>query len=392
MLFRIAGLLLIAGASSGFSVISSAVRGMKWQPTSLDEAPAARINFCAGWSGTKFVVWGGNASGTGTTVPLANGGVYDPATDSWSATSTTGAPSGRECGSRQSTMGGTKLFVWGGLNGSGVLGNGAFYDTELDKWTTVPVTTNTPSARQLSMIVWTGTEWLVWGGIEKDAFGTDVIVNTGSRYNPTTNQWTKIATSGAPTARGRSAAVWAGNQMIVWGGYGGSNGTTYLADGKRYVDNGSGWSWQTMTSPGLSGRNNPLHAWTGSKMIVWGGFNGSVDLGDGALYDPAQDVWTSMSAPPAGLVSRHPTQAIWTGKRFVVFGTGRIGGGLTEIGASYDPDTNSWQPLNFSGRPRAKLGASVWTGSKALLWGGQNPETGSLELLNSGGLLSFPGF
>ena len=53
---------------------------------------------------------------------------------------------------------------------------------------------------------------IVWGGNDGDR------LNTGGRYNPSTNSWTATSTTNAPTARAVHTAVWTGNEMIVWGG------------------------------------------------------------------------------------------------------------------------------------------------------------------------------
>ena len=43
-------------------------------------------------------------------------------------------------------------------------------------------------------------------------------VNTGGRYDPSTDSWTATSTTDAPDARDRHTAVWTGSEMIVWGG------------------------------------------------------------------------------------------------------------------------------------------------------------------------------
>ena len=44
--------------------------------------------------------------------------------------------------------------------------------------------------------VWTGTEMIVWGGINGSSY-----LNTGGRYNPGTDSWTATSTTNAPDAR-----------------------------------------------------------------------------------------------------------------------------------------------------------------------------------------------
>ena len=59
----------------------------------------------------------------------------------------------------------------------------------------------------------------------------DSVLNTGGRYNPSTDSWTATTTTNAPSARYYHTAVWTGSEMIVWGGIG---GVGYSNTGGRY--------------------------------------------------------------------------------------------------------------------------------------------------------------
>src|SRR5207245_10424601 len=74
-------------------------------------------------------------------------------------------------------------------------------------------TTGAPIARTLPKSVWTGSEMIVWGG-----FNVSGLLNTGGRYNPGTDSWTATSVAGAPAGRVFPTAVWAGSVMIVWDG------------------------------------------------------------------------------------------------------------------------------------------------------------------------------
>ena len=80
-----------------------------------------------------------------------------------------------------------------------------------DTWTATS-TTNAPSPREEHTAVWTGTEMIVWGGHQPPD-----VLNTGGRYNPSTDTWTATSTTNAPNARANHTAVWTGTEMIVWG-------------------------------------------------------------------------------------------------------------------------------------------------------------------------------
>jgi N-acetylneuraminic acid mutarotase len=132
-------------------------------------APSGRIGHTAVWTGTKMIVWGGFDS---TTVDANTGGQYDPAGDSWLATTTTGVPSGRN--SHTAVWTGTQMIVWGGDVGPGVASTGGRYDPAADSWLAT-TTAVAPSARSGHTAIWANPKMIVWGG-----FGQG-YVNTGGR-------------------------------------------------------------------------------------------------------------------------------------------------------------------------------------------------------------------
>jgi Kelch motif protein len=157
--------------------------------------------------------------------------------DTWTATSTTDAPSRRE--SHTAVWTGSEMIVWGGSNATDYFNTGGRYNPSTDSWT-VTSTTNAPSARQFHTAVWTGTEMIIWGGFDANF----EYSNTGGRYNPSTDSWTATSTAGAPSPREVHTAVWIGGEMIVWGG---SNGN-YLNSGGRYNPGTNTWTATSVTN------------------------------------------------------------------------------------------------------------------------------------------------
>src|SRR4029453_3752192 len=123
-----------------------------------------------------MIVWGGVGAGA---IFSNTGGRYNPSTDSWTATSTTGAPTAR--GFHTVVGSGCDMIVWGGIDSAGPLNTGARYNLCTGNWSETS-TTNAPEARFYHTAVWTGIEMIVWAG-EGDLF---VQLNTGGRYNPNT--------------------------------------------------------------------------------------------------------------------------------------------------------------------------------------------------------------
>jgi len=67
------------------------------------------------------------------------------------------------------------MIVWGGADGGVEFSNtGGRYNAETDSWT-VTSKTNVPTGRENHTAVWTGSEMIVWGGGQG-------MVNTGGRY------------------------------------------------------------------------------------------------------------------------------------------------------------------------------------------------------------------
>src|SRR5438093_8608490 len=89
------------------------------------------------------------------------------------------------------------ILVGGGFSGASFLNPGGRYNPSTDSWTATS-TTSAPAGRQQHTAEWTGSEMIVWGGFNT----ADPYLNTGGRYNPGTDSWTATSTTSAPAARG----------------------------------------------------------------------------------------------------------------------------------------------------------------------------------------------
>jgi N-acetylneuraminic acid mutarotase len=324
-----------------------------WAATSTSSAPAGRTAHTAVWTGTEMIVWGG----ADELFSLTNtGGRYNPNSDSWTATSTIGAPTARV--GHVAVWTGSEMVVWGG---TGPLDTGGKYNPNTDNWTAT-TTTNAPTSRYGSTAIWSGSEVVIWGG-------TDDLTefNTGGKYNPNTNSWTATSMSNAPTGRYEHAAVWTGTEMIIWGGYDFDNGQ-YLNTGGKYNPTSNTWV-ATNTTNAPAGLAQHTAVWTGSLMIVWGGFDQITVSNAGGRYNPATNSWmdvNSTNAPSA----RSSHTAIWTGREMIIWG-GQDNSGLANTGGKYNPNTDSWIPTNTYNAPEARSAQSaVWTGNEMIIWGG----------------------
>jgi hypothetical protein len=132
-----------------------------WAAIDTGAAPFARARFAMTAAGDRVILWGG---GQGS--PSNSGAVYDPVDDLWTPMTLTGAPRGRFAPSVVWT--GSEMIVWGGsadfdYSRGQFLESGGRYDPRTNSWSPT-ATTGAPLARYDAAAVWTGSEMLLWGG------------------------------------------------------------------------------------------------------------------------------------------------------------------------------------------------------------------------------------
>jgi N-acetylneuraminic acid mutarotase len=352
----------ISGASYN-SIPSGTCTNDTWTPSSTTNAPEARYEHTADWTGSEMIVWGG----LGSVFFLNTGGRYSPSSDSWTATSTTNAPSGRYLHTAVWT--GSEMIVWGGYADTGHdVNTGGRYDPGTNSWTATNVA-NAPTAREDHTAVWTGSVMIVWGGN-----GNGSYFDTGARYNPGTDSWTATSTTNAPAARAQHTAVWTESEMIVWGGVGGDN------TGGRYNPGTNVWT-ATSTINAPTGRFLHTAVWAGSEMIIWGGFAGQ-NLNTGGRYNPGTNSWTATSTTNAPSAREEHT-AVWTGTEMIVWGG--YDSNDFNTGGRYNPGTDSWTATTTINAPSARrTHTAVWTGGEMIIWGGFSYD-GNFHYFNTGG-------
>ncbi|AKU95657.1 Kelch repeat:Kelch precursor [Labilithrix luteola] len=260
-----------------------------WSRRTSSNPPTGRMRHTTVWTGTKMVVWGGTTrwmeGNMSRDAVLDDGAVYDPQADAWRAMSTVDMPSARM--DQPAVWTGEKMLVWGGRVPLELTSrtDGAAYDLERDAWSAMSAV-NAPFARSSHSAVWTGKEMLVWGGQTKLA-GAETVsaLGDGAAYDPVLDRWRPISSVGAPSPRVGHCAVWTGDKMIVWGGYGDGNN---LADGGIYDVATDTWL-STRLEGAPVGRGLHFGVWTGSSLMVWGGdalHMIGAGYGDGGLFTP----------------------------------------------------------------------------------------------------------
>lgn len=116
-----------------------------------------------------------------------------------------------------------------------------------------------------------------------------------------------------------------------------------------------------------------MHAalWTGHEVLVFGGWSGTDDpppYRSGLAYDPRAGAWRELAEAPVGLYPWPALQAVWTEEQMLVIGRDGVGGSPTVLG--YDPAADSWTRFSPPPPERVAIGAVVWTGAELVLAGG----------------------
>jgi hypothetical protein len=228
-------------------------------------------------------------------------------------------------------------------------------------WSTLPAP---PRPRTGAVSLWIGNGLFLWGG---ESYAATVESHAdGWVFDPVARGWHPI--SPAPLA-GRSlpAAVWTGDEVLVWGGY--DRGSTF-ADGAAY-DPATG-AWRQLPAAPLSARAPVAAAWTGTEMLVWGSTSRvGPGVRDGAAFDPRANRWRTIAAAPVALnqAGWPSPSTVWTGREMVVLGSLLDGNNAATrpdaTGLAYDPAADSWRQLPTV-RLSPQASAAAWTGREVL--------------------------
>jgi hypothetical protein len=223
-------------------------------------------------------------------------------------------------------------------------------------WSELPAP---PYAAACATSVWTGRELLYWGG---DASCQEGLVHDeGAAFDPGTQTWRRLPA--APIdGRSSAAAVWTGEELLVWGGWKGG----LRADGAAYRPSTD--EWRILAESPLSARTPVAAVWSGREMLVWGDVSRGGGSSDGAAYDPTADAWRTLPPAPYPL---NEAEAVWTGDEMVVYGAMLDGNNHPErphaSGLAYDPEQNRWREIApYSLSPQAST--VVWTGQEMIAW------------------------
>jgi len=381
-----------------------------WSSISTINSPHTRDKHTAIWTGTDMIVWGGNR---GPQYDESNeGNIYNLENDTWTTISNINAPSARVDHSAIWT--GEEMIIWGGR---GRLNTGGKYNPSTNSWLPVNII-NAPEGRTSHTAIWTGEEMIIWGGIG----AINPFTNSGGKYNPVSDVWNDINMTNAPNGTSNHSAFFTGSEMVVWGGTsqgpgGAPNGGRYNVELDTWI------STNTLNAPQRLGSEYYRAVWTGEDMIVWGNRRGGkynlasdtwvssrlnipilntdnlIWTGNSIIginyasfrhesetfsLNPNTGVWKHLARPPEPVVLDYTNN--WTGSIMIVI-TYDLDNHL--YGFKYDPVLDNWEDISYVDFTNTyRQHTSVWTGTELLIWSKSNglkydPILNSWELVSS---------
>ena len=192
---------------------------------------------------------------------------------------------------------GAELLVMSGDQGLGSATAQAF-NPATNEWRLLGAAPLAP--RYDAASVWTGTEWLIWGG----GGDTDIYAD-GVAYNPATDTYRPLAE--APLSARAVRGVWTGAEMVLLAGT--STGGNAESDGAAYNPQTDTWR---STKPGF-GHPGFVPVWTGSLIIQFA-------KGGAVWYNPVMNEWGSGDMT-FGEVPHYDQSPVWTGSQVVLLGS-----------------------------------------------------------------------
>jgi N-acetylneuraminic acid mutarotase len=234
--------------------------------------------------------------------------LYDLATNTWTDKNPPAKPGKRSSGA-MAPIGDGKVLLFGGMKSGTPYGDTWLYDLATNTWTDMSPAT-APHARWEFPMVPIGTgKVLLFGGYFEMPY---TYYNDTWVYDLSSNTWTDMSPSSAPSVRRSQALAAVGNgKALLFGGDGGP-GIGHLGDTWLYDLGTNAWTSKSPSSS-PSARSNVTMADLGhGRALLFGGEGSGSMLNDTWVYAAASDTWTQLS-PASAPIARSKHSLTWLG-------------------------------------------------------------------------------
>lgn len=259
----------VSGATSGTDETDR-----PWSQVAYVTAPAGRIQHTAVSTGSEVIIYGGLTGGLEPGV-ASDGGVYSLSDRAWTllpGVEVDGSSALGKLFGHCAVWTGSRMLVFGGQGESGLLSGGLSFDPSAGSWQQLP-SADEPGPRLWPSCVWTGTVFVVWGGLAADTTGG---LASGGIYDPAAGSWRQISGSGAPLHVGsifglsHAFKVTEGDaireKVVFW--------NSLLSQGAVYDVLADAWTDVSAVGAPSARFGQAQHA-SGTRLVLWGGLSAS---------------------------------------------------------------------------------------------------------------------
>jgi N-acetylneuraminic acid mutarotase len=249
-----------------------------------------------------------------------------------------------------------KIYVIGGYESTGLSQTVDVYDPSTDTWDTLATTgTFTPRAALASAVV--DGKIYVMGGVT----GPESPQTMSSKLevlDPSTNTWSTPVTTGTFTKRDDLCACVVNGKIYTIGGYDAATGDVNTFE----MFDPSTNTWSTPVTTGTFTPDGALTAQVvNNKIYVLGGLNYPYLVTKVQMFDPSTNTWSTPATRGIFTARLLFTSGVIDGKIYVAGGTPDIQNPLTtNVLQVFDPSTNTWSTPASTGTftPRMYLATS----------------------------------
>ena len=299
------------------------------------------------------------AGGLGASAVIGSAELYDPVTNTWSATGN--LKTARFYHSATLLPTGMVLVVGGLTTGNSQLNSAELYDPSTNTWSFTGSLANGRYSHTATLLP--NGNVLVAGG------NGPSVLSSAEQYNFSTNTWSTAGSLNTARYEHTATLLPSGNVLIA-GGHNVVNGT--LSSAELYNPAGNSWS---LTGNLTNARYDQTAILLPSgKVLVAGGYNAG-PLGSAELYDPSLTTW-SLAASLGTTRYSHTATLLPSGKALLCAG---FNGSVLGSAEQYDPTANTWSAAGSLNSAREFQTATLLTSGKVLIAGG-SPDGGATAL------------